>query len=322
MKKKIIFLIILVVTLFPLSIYTYNYYFLNSQNKETIASPIPDFLKIVDNKEVSSISVWLPTLSNLIFGKSDKPQITAKSALIFDTTTNKVLYDKSPNLKLPMASLTKIMTAIIALEHKKADDQYIVFPQDLVGEDAMGVSAGEKLSLLELLYGMMLHSGNDAAEVLANNYIGGRSSFIKAMNEKAKALGLKDTNFTNPTGLEGDGKQYTSTYDLLVITNYALSNFPLFKQVVATFDYDIPQTETHKEYYLENETNLLTSYPGVKGVKTGYTPEAGLCLVTYLDYQGHKIIGVILGSDNRRGEMIELLDYSLASIGINPPNHG
>jgi D-alanyl-D-alanine carboxypeptidase len=142
------------------------------------------------------------------------------------------------------------------------------------------------------------------------------------MNDKVKSLGLSDTHFTNPTGLEGDGKQFTTAYDLVVIAQYALSNFPLFDQVVSTFDYNIPYTQQHKAFYLENETNLLTSYPGVKGVKTGYTPEAGLCLVTYLDYGGHQIIAVILGSDDRRGEMIELLDYSLKSLGITPPTHG
>ena len=87
--------------------------------------------------------------------------------------------------------------------------------------------------------------------------------------------------------------------------------FPCLTRSFRLFDYDIPYTVEHKAFYLENQTNLLTSYPGVKGVKTGYTPEAGLCLVTYLDYGGHKIIAVILGSDDRRGEMIELLDYSL-----------
>jgi D-alanyl-D-alanine carboxypeptidase (penicillin-binding protein 5/6) len=214
------------------------------------------------------------------------------------------------------------MTAIIALENKKKDDVYIVSADDLVGEDSMGLEVGEKLSLEELMYGMMLHSGNDAAEVLANNFPSGRAAFVKAMNNKAKALGLTDTNFTNPTGLEGDGNQYTTAYDLVVTSEYALSNFPLFAQAVSTFDYNIVQTTTHKAFYLENETNLLTSYPGVKGVKTGYTPEAGFCLVTYLDFGGHKIIGVILNSENRRDDMKELLDYSLKTLGVTPPHHG
>ncbi len=322
MKKKIIFLVFLIIILIPLSFFTYRLYSRNINENNIVVSPLPDFLNISDNKEVSTISVWLPTLSHLIFGNDSKPQITAKSALVFDTTTNRVLYEKSPNMELPMASLTKIMTAIVALENQKPDDDYLVTQQDLVGEDSMGLTAGEKLSLQDLLYGMILHSGNDAAETLASNYPGGRKAFIIAMNQKAKALGLNNTNFTNPTGLEGDGNQYTTAYDLLVMTQYALSKFPLFDKVVATFDHTIVGTATHKEYDLENETNLISSYPGVKGVKDGYTPEAGLCLVTYLDYDGQKIIAVLLGSDDRRGEMKDLLDYSLTSIGVTPPKHG
>ncbi|HEX7042371.1 MAG TPA: hypothetical protein VF189_03915, partial [Patescibacteria group bacterium] len=98
--------------------------------------------------------------------------------------------------------------------------------------------------------------------------------------------------------------------------------FPIFREVVSTYEKELPATSTHKYFYLTNETNLITSYPGVKGVKDGYTPEAGLCLVTYLDYEGHHIIAVILGSDDRRGEMKEVLDYSLKKIGVTPPKHG
>ncbi len=298
-----------------------NIYAKVTNNKGPIVSPVPDFLTAFLNKQVSSLNLWLPSLRNKISVSFQAPQISAKSALIYDTTSKQVLYSKNPQERLPMASLTKIMTAVIALENKRLDDAYVVKQDDLVGEDSMGLSTGETLTLSDLLYGLILTSGNDAAEVLAENFPG-REFFIKAMNDKVKSLGLSDTNFTNPTGLEGDGKQYTTAYDLLVITDYAISNFPLFDQVVSTFDYDIPYTVEHKAFYLENQTNLLTSYPGVKGVKTGYTPEAGLCLVTYLDYGGHKIIAVILGSDDRRGEMIELLDYSLKSEGITPPQHG
>jgi len=190
----------------------------------------------------------------------------------------------------------------------------------LIGENSMGLSVGEVLTLEELLYGLILLSGNDAAETLASNFKGGRVQFITAMNNKAKSLGLENTHFSNPTGLGGNGKQYTTTYDLLVITNYALK-FPLFKKVAGTFIHNIPYSQNHKAFYLENETNLISSYPGVFGVKDGYTPEAGLCLVTYLNYKGHKIIGILLGSDNRRQEMKDLLDYGLRLQGITPPPH-
>jgi D-alanyl-D-alanine carboxypeptidase (penicillin-binding protein 5/6) len=319
-KKFVVFLCFIILLGF-LGFVSYSVYTKTLDNKGPIVSPVPDFLTAFINRQVSSLNLWLPSLKNKISVSFQSPEISAQSALVYDTTTKKVLYSKNPKEKLPMASLTKIMTAVIALENKRRDDAYVVTQNDLVGEDSMGLSAGETLTLSDLLYGLILNSGNDAAEVLAQNFPG-RDFFIKAMNDKVKSLGLSDTNFTNPTGLEGDGKQYITAYDLLVITDYALSNFPLFDQVVSTFDYDIPYTSQHKAFYLENQTNLLTSYPGVKGVKTGYTPEAGLCLVTYLDYSGHKIIGVVLGSGDRRGEMIELLDYSLKSEGITPPKHG
>lgn len=321
MKKIFAFLVFAVFLAF-FSFIVAGIYSKATDNKTSIVSPLPDFLTIFINKEVSSLNLWLPSLNDKVATNLQAPQISAESALIYDTTTKQVLYSKNPQERLPMASLTKIMTAIVAMENKKKNNVYAVTKPDLVGEDSMGLDVGEKLSLSDLLYGLILSSGNDAAETLATNFSKGRNAFIKAMNQKVKTLGLSGTNFTNPTGLEGDGKQYTTAYDLLVMTRYALINFSLFDQIVSTFDYDIPYSSEHKAFYLENQTNLLTSYPGVKGVKTGYTPEAGLCLVTYLDYDGHEIIGVVLGSDDRRGEMIELLDYSLEALGITPPQHG
>lgn len=284
-----------------------------------ITSPLPNFLSMTENKQVSFLDLFLPKITEI--KGATKPEISARAALVYDLATGETLFEKSSSEKLPIASLTKIMTAVIALENNKEDDRYVVSKQDLMGENSMGLTEGEVLTLEELLYGLMLVSGNDAAEVLARNYSFRREDFIKAMNDKAKSLGLRNTQFTNPTGLEGDGEQYSTAYDLFVITNYAVSNFPLFQKVVSTFQYTIPYTQGHKALYLENDTNLLTSYPGVKGVKTGYTPEAGLCLVTYLEYEGHRIIGVLLGSDDRRGEMKELLDYGLRKLGTTPPPH-
>lgn len=287
----------------------------------TIASPLPSFLTMQKNNQVTTTDLWFPKGEVLVTNTVAKPNISARAAFVYDLTSEKMLFAKNEKEKLPMASLTKIMTAIIALENKKQDDRYIVSQSDIVGENSMGLSTGEVLTIEELLYGLMLASGNDAAEALASNYLLGRRGFMQAMNNKAKALGLTDSHFTNPSGLEGDGSQYTTAYDLLTISKYAIERFPSFRTVVSTFQYTIPYTRMHKAFFLENETNLLTSYPGVKGVKTGYTTEAGLCLVTYLDYGGHRIIGVLLGSDDRRGEMKELLDYGLRVLGVEPPPH-
>ncbi len=290
--------------------------------KFSLTTPLPDSLTSYVNRQVSTLNLWFPSAKSEEGNTVQKPVTSARAAVIYDLTTEKFLFEKNKDGKLPMASLTKIMTAIVALENKKQDDSYVVSKNDLVGEDSMGLSEGEVLTLEDLLYGLMLPSGNDAAETLASNYSGGRNEFVKAMNDKVEALGLKNTHFTNPSGLQGDGEQYTTASDLLVITRYVLSNFSLFRKVVLTVEQVIPYSSNHKAFYLYNETNLLTSYPGVKGVKTGYTPEAGLCLVTYLEYKGHKIIGVILGSNNRREEMKELLDYSLRTLGVEPPSHG
>ena len=284
-------------------------------------SPLPKFLSLSQNSQVASLDLWQPTEKQVLGSTGVVPEITAKSALSYDITTDEILFSKNPNDKLPLASLTKIMTAIVSLEHPKLDDKYLVKSKDLVGEDSMGLASGELLSLKELLFGLILHSGNDAAETLADNYPGGREVFITALNNKAASLGLTNTHFTNPSGLEGDGIQYTTAHDLLIMTQYALENFPLFVEVSAASEYTIAQSPTHAAYFLENETNLLTTYPGVRGVKTGYTPEAGLCLVTYLEYDNHKIIAILLGSENRRDEMKGILDYSLKSNGIIPPSH-
>ncbi|MBI2622735.1 MAG: D-alanyl-D-alanine carboxypeptidase [Candidatus Levybacteria bacterium] len=277
-----IFLIILLWLIYPVF----------SRGKLKITSPLPDFLSMTKNKQVSLLDLFLPRIEE----SSDlkKPQISAKAALVYDLTTKRTLFAKNQDERLPVASLTKIMTAIVALENKKSDDRFIVSQKDLVGENSMGLTAGETFTFSELLYGLMLASGNDAAETLASN---------------------------NPSGLEGDGNQYSTAYEMFVMSNYAISNFPLFQKVVSTFQYTIPYSQAHKAIYLENQTNLLTSYPGVKGVKDGYTPEAGLCLVTYLEHEGHRIIGVLLGSGDRRGEMKELLDYGLKKLGATPPLH-
>lgn len=319
---KFFFSRLLVVLLLSLliSILLWNFS-LTKDNEAKAIAPIPDFLTLQENEQVKLLDLWLPFVQKAVGDTGEQPILTSKSALMYDLTTNKTIYEKNAREKLPMASITKIMTAIISMENPRDDGRYVVREEHLVGEDSMGLTTGEVLSLEELLYGLMLPSGNDAAEVLASNYYLGREEFIKAMNNKAKALGLTDTSFSNPSGLQGDGTQYTTTYDLLVMTKYAMDNFPLFRKIVATDSYSIPPTNTHKAYELVSETNLLTTYPGVQGVKTGFTPEAGLCLVTYLDYGGHKIIGIILNSQNRRGEMKELLDYSLKSLGVEPPEY-
>jgi D-alanyl-D-alanine carboxypeptidase (penicillin-binding protein 5/6) len=299
-----------------MSFYLYN----NYQKSKDVASPLPDFLSRNDNSEVSSLDMWLPSIFSFFDTSDDIPVLSAKSALVYDLTTEKTIYEKNADEKLPMASITKLMTVIVAIDHRKKDDRYVVYPEALVGENVMGLTEGEVMTLENLLYGVFMYSGNDAAETLAMNTMD-RDEFIDTMNKKGKAIGLRNTNFTNPTGLQGDGNQYTTAYDLLVLSKYAVENYPQIIKASSTPEHVIAGTDSHGTYELYNQLNLVTTYPGVKGLKDGYTPEAGLCLITYLDYEGHEIIGIILGSENRRDEMKSLLDYSLNQQGVKPPPH-
>ncbi len=295
------------------------YYRHERTNAKNIASPLPQDLSKKNNSEITSLDFWLPSLFGL-FDDNEVPELSAKSALVYDLTDEKTVYEKNSQEKLPMASITKIMTAVVALDHRLESDRYVVYKEALVGENVMGLSEGEIMSMSDLLYGVFMYSGNDAAETLAINTME-RDKFVETMNKKAKAIGLTNTHFTNPTGLQGDGDQYTTAYDLLVLARYAVANYPEIIKASSTAEHHLPETKDHYAYDLYNQTNLITSYPGVKGLKDGYTPEAGLCLVTYLDYEGHKMIGIILGSENRRQEMKDLLDYSLTKQGVKPPPH-
>ena len=318
MKK----LLLVAILIFASAFFYKNYYLTSGSVKNQISSPLPGFLTNTSPSVLgANAEFFLPNINNLTISNVKKPDVTAESAISYDLSTGQLLFAKNIRRRLPLASLTKIMTATVALQNAKIDDKFTVSKSAAtVGEDSMGLTEGESLTLGELLYGLMLSSGNDAAETIAQDSRFGRDNFVYLMNKEAEDLGLTDTHFTNPTGLQGDGNQYSSAYDLLVMSRFALENSD-FARVASTYEYDIPATDTHKEYHLYNETNLLTSYPGVKGVKTGYTYEAGLCLVTYLDYEGHKIIAVLLNAQNRRQEMKDLLDYSLKTLGVNPPQH-
>ena len=169
----------------------------------------------------------------------------------------------------------------------------------------------------------MLVSGNDAAITIAEGIAGNEDSYVAMMNDKARFLGLNNTLFINASGLDEDGrKQYTTTYDLATIAHYAWQNYSDFQKIVSTEHEVIEASDRHKQFDLYNDTNLLTSYPGVRGIKPGFTWEAGLCLVTYAENNGKRLLGAILGSDDRRGEMKELLDFGFAKYGIHISHPG
>lgn len=263
----------------------------------------------------TATNLWFPKAE--AYGGQDPFTISAKSAYFVDINTGKVIYQKNPHDRLPIASLTKVMTVIVTMENKKLDDEISISQQAADMEpDHMELIAGEKLSVEELLDGIFLVSANDAAEALAEKVFRDRGKFIKAMNDKASQLGMKDTLFINPTGLEEDGReQYSSVYDVALMSRYAIKHFPQLVDISSKPYIFIPQTANHQDYTLYSGINLLTTYPGVLGFKTGYTPEAGLTLITFAERGGHQVLGVILGSEDRRGEAKELLDYSFNKLG-------
>jgi D-alanyl-D-alanine carboxypeptidase len=176
----------------------------------------------------------------------------------------------------------------------------------------MYLTTGEVYTLKELLYGLLLNSGNDAAYAIADGVAGDTSTFVEWMNIKAKEIGLENTEFKDPSGL--DDNTYSTAQDLIKLSRYAMKH-DLFREIVKTYNIELT-SDTHKYVYLENATNLLTSYPGVAGVKTGYTEEAGLCLVTYASNNGHEIMGVVLKSIDRKGDMILMLDHGFGTLGV------
>lgn len=310
MRKGSNFLIIILGLTIAFSLFT-----LKPINKLKLISPK------VDGQKILGVNQWFPKGEQVL--ESDKPVISAEGAIFIDTNTGRILYSKNENKRLPMASLVKIMTVLIALENKSMEDVYIISQKAADMEpDKMLLIAGERLTLKELLYGVFLVSANDAAEAIAEGTVGpdligvgSREEFIGLMNDQAKFLGMKDTYYANPTGLDEDEKNsYSSAYDLAILTRFLIRKYPEVVDISSSDHIFLPKTSTHQDYDMYSGINLLTTYPGVLGFKTGYTPEAGLTLITLARKAGHEVIGVLLGSGDRRDEARELLDYSFSKI--------
>jgi D-alanyl-D-alanine carboxypeptidase len=206
------------------------------------------------------------------------------------------------------ASITKVMTALVALDYWKDLDTVIeVKNEDRAIGQTIDLVRGERITLKNILYGLLVHSGNDAALAVADNYPGGYSAFVEAMNIKAKDLHLDSTTFKNPSGVEQYGHM-TTARDLAILAATALQNPVLAemvqnKRVIVT---DVTGTIIHD---LETTNELLGVIPGLKGLKTGWTTESGECLASYIDRDGHKIIIVVLGSLDRFGDTTKLIDW-------------
>jgi len=249
------------------------------------------------------------------------PLISAEGAVVMDADSKVALFDKNPDLRFTPASTTKIMTALTALEYFKNDDILTVNQSNFEGS-VVGLKQGEKITFENLLYAMLLPSGNDAALTIAQNYPGGESAFVKKMNENAVKWNLFNTNYKDPAGL--DDSNYTTPFDLARLSAISLKNSE-FKNIVGTKDRIIFDTQGNI-FKIEN-LNKLLGYDGVNGIKTGYTEEAGQVLVTSKSYydknenKNRSIIIVVMGSDDRFFDTENLLDLvsgNITYLSIHP----
>lgn len=233
------------------------------------------------------------------------PVLSAQSVLVYDPDSGISLYEKDPDKPIYPASTTKIVTALVALDNYPLDG-YVKVPKFYIEGQKMGLVAGEKIKIIDLLYGMLVYSGNDAAEELARIYPEGRQKFIDQMNQKAKDLGMKNTYFVNPVGLDGN---YSSAKDMVVASIVAMRD-PNFREIVNTQTKTVSSIDNLETHKLVNVNQLLGKVDGVMGIKTGWTENARENLITYVERGDKKIYIALLGSQDRFGETKELIDWA------------
>lgn len=237
--------------------------------------------------------------------------LSADSAILIDAASGKVLKEVNAYQKRGMASTTKIMTALVALENSNPDDVVTVSATASgVEGSSLYLVVGEKLTMEQLLYGLMLHSGNDAATAIAEHVAGSVDDFAVLMNKKAVELGLKNTHFTNPHGLDNE-QHYTTAYDLAMLTKHALQN-ETFAKIVATKQTKIGENEQTR--YLTNHNKLLRMYEGANGVKTGFTKKDGRCLVSSATRDGITLIAVTLAACDDWNDHMEMFNYGFGNF--------
>lgn len=237
----------------------------------------------------------------------------AKSAVVISRDTGEIIYEQNCHERLPMASTTKIMTALLLCELGDLDRKIVTTKEMVTVEgSSMGLLEGDTVSLRDLLYGMLLASGNDAANTVAIVIGGSIPKFVKLMNERARKIGLKNTNFVTPSGLD-DEEHYTTAFELALIAREALKNEE-FAKAAATKSVVLSYGNPPYRRTLTNHNRLLKSYDDVIGVKTGFTKKSGRCLVSAAECDGKSVIAVTLNDGNDWQDHRTLLDYGLENI--------
>ncbi len=258
--------------------------------------------------------------STVVYSSSEL-SVSAKSAVLYEPETKSFLYTKNADEKLPMASTTKIMTALVALEEFPIDEKVII-PKEAVGIEgsSLYLQENEILTMKDLLTGLMLRSANDAAVAIAYAVSGGIEQFSELMNKRAYNIGLKNTNFTNPHGLD-DSMHYTTAHDLALISAEALKN-DTFKEIVSSKTKRIENEDGYVRL-VTNHNKLLSLYDGIIGVKTGFTKKSGRCLVGASEKNGLQFITVTINAPDDWNDHIELFNYGYSKLQkINIANIG
>jgi D-alanyl-D-alanine carboxypeptidase (penicillin-binding protein 5/6) len=263
------------------------------------------------------VNIILVTFLLMLYTSIDinaaEPLTSGQAAILMDGGSGRVLYEQNADHKMPMASTTKIMTALVALEYGVLTDEVIVPPEAQgVEGSSIWLSAGETHTLENLLYGLMLRSGNDAATAIAYHIGGSIEGFATIMNEKARSIGAVNSNFMNPHGLHHD-QHYTTARDLGKITVYAMKN-PDFVKIVSSRYKTIPWEGHQWDRAMQNKNKLLWQYEGANGVKTGYTKKAGRCLVSAAKRDELQLVAVVLNCGPMFEDSGRLLDYGFRNF--------
>jgi D-alanyl-D-alanine carboxypeptidase (penicillin-binding protein 5/6) len=241
--------------------------------------------------------IFLLTVYFLLATFSYAEEVNSRAAVVIEASTGRILYAKNPNLRLPPASTTKLITAIVAIENADLKDIVRVSKNaSHVSPSKAGFKEGDKVTIETLLYAALLKSANDAAVALAEAVAGSEARFVDLMNKKAVEIGARDTRFINPHGLPGQG-QYTTAFDLSKIMSYALM-YPKLKEVIGTRVAEV-STEDGNAIFLKNTNKLLWSDDDLVGGKTGYTRRARHCIVCAAERGGNSVIVAVLGSPSR-----------------------
>lgn len=270
--------------------------------------------KLIQNKVISVVSFILITATVMLLLCSFEvcaTDVSAHSAILIETESGDVIFEKNSHERLPMASTTKIMTALVALENGDIHKNVKVSAEACgIEGSSIYLTEGEELTLKDLLYGVMLESANDAAAAVAYEISGSIEEFSVLMNKKAAELGLSDTHFTNPHGLDND-EHYTTASDLARLTAYAMQN-DVFRKIVSTYKYQIPMSSDGTRHLL-NHNKLLRLSDDVVGVKTGYTKRSGRCLVSCAERDGVSVIAVTLNAPDDWNDHIALHELGFSA---------